>query len=181
MKVTLEIDGRPTEVMVDPAGGTVTVGGRSYPFRVLARSLLEVELEIAGERVKVGDWPSDQPSPSSPVTVEGERFRVRSQVEATAPGSAPPVGVPRSPEVPTQGPVAAAADAIVPPMPGKVIEVRVREGERVSAGAVLLVLEAMKMRNEIASPRAGVVRDLRVSPGSSVKGREPMLRVVADP
>ena len=181
MKVTLEIDGESKEVDVDPARGSVTVGGRSFPFQVVARALLEVELEIGGERVKVAEWPSDQPSPSSPVSVDGERFGVAARVEVPRTGAAalPFEATTPASSVPPGG--VAQADAIVPPMPGKVIEVRVREGERVSAGTVLLVLEAMKMRNEIASPRAGVVRDLRVSAGSNVKGREPMLRVVSEP
>ncbi len=51
------------------------------------------------------------------------------------------------------------------------------EGDRVRTGTVLLVLEAMKMRNEVTSPADGIVRNLRVSEGSSVRAREPMLRI----
>jgi glutaconyl-CoA decarboxylase len=65
-------------------------------------------------------------------------------------------------------------------MPGKVVEVRVKEGETVRSGQVLVVLEAMKMRNEVPSPAAGRVTDLRVSPGSSASAREPMLRIVPE-
>ena len=66
-------------------------------------------------------------------------------------------------------------------MPGKVLEVLVEEGARVRAGQVLLVLEAMKMRNEIASPRAGKVRGLSVRPGQSVKARDVLLTLEPDP
>jgi biotin carboxyl carrier protein len=180
VKVTLELDGELREVEVDLALGTVTFGGSTYPVQVVARDRDSFELEIAGERVKVADWPSDEPSPGHSVTVDGERFRLSVRVES---GSGA-VGIPERPAPPAPGAPPAAGteseDAIVPPMPGRVIEVRVREGERVAAGAVLLVLEAMKMRNEILSPRGGTVRDLRVSAGSNVKGRERMLRVVAD-
>ncbi len=180
VKVTLEIDGEHREVEVDLALGIVTVGGSTYPVKVVARDRDSVELEIAGERVKVAGWPSDEANPTHPVTVEGERFRLSVRVEAGSGAiGLPERTAPTVPAVPTStGSV--REDAIVPPMPGRVIEVRVREGERVAAGALLLVLEAMKMRNEIVSPRAGVVRDLHVSPGSNVKGREIMLRVVAD-
>ncbi len=62
-------------------------------------------------------------------------------------------------------------------MPGKVIELRVAEGDRVEAGTVLLVLEAMKMRNEITSPSAGIVRGVRVAAGANARAKEPMLFV----
>jgi biotin carboxyl carrier protein len=65
-------------------------------------------------------------------------------------------------------------------MPGKVIEVRVKEGERVRKGDVLLVLEAMKMRNELTSPADGVVRGLRVSAGGNARAREPMMFIAPD-
>lgn len=53
-------------------------------------------------------------------------------------------------------------------MPGRVIRVLAAEGESVSAGQGLVVLEAMKMQNEINAPRAGVVRQLAVSEGAVV-------------
>jgi pyruvate carboxylase subunit B len=65
-------------------------------------------------------------------------------------------------------------------MPGKVIELRVKDGDRVEAGTVVLVLEAMKMRNEVTTPVAGTVRGLRVSAGANVRAREPMLYVASD-
>ena len=53
-------------------------------------------------------------------------------------------------------------------MPGKVIRVLVRRGDAVTPGQVLLVLEAMKMQNEIRSPKAGVVKEVPVEPGRAV-------------
>ena len=100
VKVTLEIDGESKEVDVDPCRGSVTVGGRSFPFQVVARALLEVELEIGGERVKVAEWPSDQPSPSSPVSVDGERFGVAARVEVPRTGAAACPSKPQPPPPP---------------------------------------------------------------------------------
>jgi biotin carboxyl carrier protein len=54
------------------------------------------------------------------------------------------------------------------PMPGVVIAVHAREGDEVAAEAPLVVLEAMKMQNALASPAAGVVRSVRVVPGQTV-------------
>jgi biotin carboxyl carrier protein len=53
-------------------------------------------------------------------------------------------------------------------MTGKVVSVRVKRGDQVKAGQALCVVEAMKMENEIASVRAGVVKEVLVSDGSPV-------------
>jgi acetyl-CoA/propionyl-CoA carboxylase biotin carboxyl carrier protein len=63
----------------------------------------------------------------------------------------------------------AARDAVVSPMQGTVLEVRVTEGDRVSAGQVLCIVEAMKMENEIDAHRDGVVTGLSVTEGQPVK------------
>jgi biotin carboxyl carrier protein len=63
------------------------------------------------------------------------------------------------------------------PMPGLVLIVEVAEGERVSEGQGILIIEAMKMENEIRAPAAGVVRRLSVAPGDAVE-RDALLCVV---
>jgi biotin carboxyl carrier protein len=57
-------------------------------------------------------------------------------------------------------------------MPGKVVAVLIETGAQVVAGQGLLVIEAMKMENEIAAPRAGTVQEIRVSPGQAVEAGE---------
>lgn len=64
------------------------------------------------------------------------------------------------------------------PMPGLVIAVPVVEGQRVDKGEVLLVLESMKMQNELKSPRAGLVSRVKVKPGDRVEQRQTLLSVV---
>jgi len=66
---------------------------------------------------------------------------------------------------------------IKPPMPGKVVEVHVAEGDEVTEGQTLVVLEAMKMQNDLKSPVAGVVRKVHVQPGSNVDATTVLLEV----
>ncbi len=64
------------------------------------------------------------------------------------------------------------------PMPGLIIDVPVEEGQTVEKGQVLLILESMKMQNELTSPRQGVVSRLRVEAGDNVEVNETLLSVV---
>ena len=63
---------------------------------------------------------------------------------------------------------ASAAREVKAAMPGKVVRILVQAGEAVEAGQGLLILEAMKMQNELRSPRAGVVAGVRVEEGNTV-------------
>lgn len=68
---------------------------------------------------------------------------------------------------------AAVNGTVVPaPMPGTILNILVKEGARVKSGEVLLILEAMKMENEITSPVAGTVKKIAVSKGGSVNTGE---------
>jgi biotin carboxyl carrier protein len=64
------------------------------------------------------------------------------------------------------------------PMPGLVVAIPVSEGQTVNKGDVLVVLESMKMQNELKSPRAGTVSRLRVQIGNSVELKQTLLSVV---
>jgi len=65
-------------------------------------------------------------------------------------------------------------------MHGRIVEVRVRAGERVEEGALLLVLEAMKMQNEIRASRAGLVERSMVEAGQTVEGGAFLLSIRSD-
>jgi len=58
--------------------------------------------------------------------------------------------------------------AVTAPMAGKIVSVKVKEGDSVKLGEVLCVLEAMKMENEITAPKAGLIQEVRVSEGMPV-------------
>lgn len=63
------------------------------------------------------------------------------------------------------------------PMPGLVVAVPVTEGEHVKKGQVLVILESMKMQNELKSPRDGVVNRIRIKAGESVEQKQALLSV----
>ena len=64
------------------------------------------------------------------------------------------------------------------PMPGLIVSVSVEEGQEVKKGDVLLILESMKMQNELKSPRDGKVSRVRVKTGDNVERKQTMLSVV---
>jgi acetyl-CoA/propionyl-CoA carboxylase biotin carboxyl carrier protein len=120
------------------------------------------------ERTRAGLRPEHGPSRKRRIAVEldGRRFDVRMLVPEP-----PFAGLARNRReraAAGQG-AAAARDAVVSPMQGTVLEVRVAEGDHVTAGQVLCVVEAMKMENEIGAHRDGVVADLSVAAGQAVK------------
>ena len=120
------------------------------------------------------------------ITVNGTAYEV--EVEevraggAAAPRAAAPAPAPAAaPAAPAAAPAAPAKAAgageqsVDAPMPGKIIEVKVSVGQAVKAGDTLLILEAMKMQNEIAAPADGTVKAVNVSAGQSVKVRESLV------
>jgi glutaconyl-CoA decarboxylase len=88
---------------------------------------------------------------------------------AAAPASAPTP--PPAAPAPTAAPSAPASSdsMITAPMPGIILSITVKEGDEVNAGDGILVLEAMKMENEIHAPRAGKIKKIHVSEGAEVQ------------
>jgi len=75
-----------------------------------------------------------------------------------------PVATPKAPKAP----VATGAGAVVCPMPGTILDVRVKVGDAVKYAQPILILEAMKMENEIVAVADGTVQEIRVAKGASV-------------
>ncbi len=87
-----------------------------------------------------------------------------------APVAAPaPAAAPAAPAAaPAAAPVSAEGTQILSPMPGAILNVNVSVGASVKAGDVLMILEAMKMENDIVAPCDGVVKQIPVVKGSTV-------------
>ena len=89
---------------------------------------------------------------------------------APAPAAAPAAAVPAAPAAPAAPAGAVAAGEVVKsPMPGNVLKINVTQGQQVKEGDVLLILEAMKMENEVVSPKAGTVAQVVVAKGAVVE------------
>lgn len=120
----------------------VTLNGRTY----------EVEVE-AGKAMLLDEYEAIAPT-AAPVA---------------APAAAPaPVAAPAAAPAPAAAAAPVAGEAVTAPMPGNILKVNVTEGQAVKEGDVLVVLEAMKMENEILAPKACTVKQVLVSKGATV-------------
>ncbi len=104
------------------------------------------------------------------IEVQGGKASLLAEYDAAAaPVAAAPTAAPAPAASAAAAPVAAGdGEAITAPMPGTILRVNAAQGDSVKAGQVLIVLEAMKMENEILAPRDGVVKQVITTKGSSV-------------
>ncbi|MBQ1371487.1 MAG: biotin/lipoyl-binding protein [Oscillospiraceae bacterium] len=117
----------------------VTLNGRTY----------EVEVE-AGKAMLVNEYEAFAPAPSAPA----------------APAAAP--AAPAAAPAPAAVVDIAAGERVNAPMPGNILKVAVNQGDKVQAGQILVILEAMKMENEIVAPKAGTVAQVVAKVGDKV-------------
>ena len=115
------------------------------------------------------------------VTVDGETYVVEVEEirdETKKIESVKPVRIEKVPPGDPARPQAPAAPWFVTaPLPGVVSDLRTTVGARVEAGDVLLVLEAMKMENEIHAPSGGTVEEVRVEAGQQVGRGDPLVKI----
>lgn len=115
------------------------------------------------------------------ITVNGVAYDVEvEEIKDGMPAPAPRVAAPAAPAArpaapkaaPAAKPAAAPAGAttVEAPMPGNIWKVIAKEGQEVKSGDVLIILEAMKMENEIVAPTDGVVASIHVAEGAAVNG-----------
>ena len=108
--------------------------------------------------------------------VDGQRFEVlpengnRPEIGQEANESKPVVAVPQP------GIQIGNTDELTAPLPGTIIEFFVKPGDEIEVGKVVVVIEAMKMKNSIRSTRAGRVAELLVSPGQTVAHKQILVR-----
>ena len=123
----------------------ISLNGRTY----------EVEVETA-EPMTAGEFNTYMPTPAAAPAAA---------VAAAAPAAAPAVAPA----------VTGAGEVVTAPMPGNILKVSVAQGQAVKEGDLLIILEAMKMENEIFAPCAGTVSQVLVQKGSTVDTGAPMV------
>lgn len=98
------------------------------------------------------------------------------QVAPVQQAPAQPTPVQESPKAPKASePV--SGELISAPMPGTILDIKVSEGQTVKAGDVLVILEAMKMENELVSPKDGTIAKIHTTKGTAVTTGEPLVTI----
>lgn len=127
----------------------VTLNNRTY----------EVEVE-EGKAMLVDEYEAYAPAAPAPV--------------AAAPVAAAPAAAPAAPATPA-GAALAAGEVVKSPMPGNILKINVSQGQKVNEGDVLIVLEAMKMENEIVATKSGTVAQIVTAKGAVVETGAPLV------
>ena len=153
------IDGQPYRVELEPAGGDAwraRVNGREFTLDAVRTQGEALSLIVEGRAYEVERETVAANGFGSAIVLAGRRYRA----EVRDPRA---LGSRRAAAAQGEGPC-----RLVAPMPGKVIRILAPENTAVEAGAGVVVIEAMKMQNEIKSPRRGVVRKVMAAAGSTV-------------
>ena len=122
----------------------------------LNNRVYEVEVEL-GEAMLVNEYELAAPAVAAPAAPAA------APVAAAAPAAAPAAGA------------LAAGEVITSPMPGNILKINVTQGQKVNEGDVLIVLEAMKMENEISATKSGTVAQINVTKGAVVETGTPLV------
>ena len=115
------------------------------------------------------------------VEVEQGEAMLVNEYEQAAPAVAAPAAAPvavATAATPAAAPAAgalAAGEVVTSPMPGNILKINVAQGQHVSEGDVLIVLEAMKMENEISATKSGTVAQINVTKGAVVETGTPLV------
>ena len=125
----------------------------------LNNRVYEVEVE-QGEAMLVDEYELAAPAVAAPAAPAAAP--VAAAAPAAAPAPAPAAGL-------------AAGEVVKSPMPGNVLKINVTQGQQVKEGEVLLILEAMKMENEVVSTKAGTVAQIVTSKGAVVETGSPLV------
>ena len=160
-KVT--IGGRSYEVEV--RGETVVVDGHEFPVKVREEAGFTA-VNAGGVNYRVQLPAADARESGMQLAVDYRPFTF--EFEGRLAGGAAPRERRPAGAAAASAPAASAKGGVTAQIAGRVLKVNVKAGDTVAAGDVLLMLEAMKMENEIKAPKAGIVKEVAVKEGDRV-------------
>ena len=102
------------------------------------------------------------------VNVNGTQYMVEIELIDGAQAAQAPAPAQAQAPAQTPAPAVAGGETVQSPMPGTILDIKVSAGETVAEGQVLMILEAMKMENEIMAPCAGTIAAINVNKGAAV-------------
>jgi biotin carboxyl carrier protein len=146
---------------------TVEINGKTYLVKIRDLNANPVMAEVDGQSYAV--YPGGAPAGVLPQTAPAHSPE---PVQAAAP-AAPAAPAAQTAPAPAAEP--GGANVLRAPLPGTIVEVKVKPGDSVKNGQTLLVLEAMKMKNDIKASKDAVVANVHVNPGNLVKHNEPLI------
>lgn len=118
------------------------------------------------------------------VEVEKGEAVLLKEYAAAAPAPAPAAAAPAAPAAPAPAPAAPAASAnlgagrvVGAPLPGTVLQVKGSEGQKVKAGETIIIIEAMKMENEVVAPVDGTITSIVAQKGAAVQANDPLFTI----
>ena len=157
------------------------INGKQFVVEILAFNGQQADVRVNGTEYRVevpGTAPEKMASiqAGSPPPLASSTPISQSPPRSFTPEKPAPAPAERLPP-PQQPAVATSEEVVTAPMPGIILSILVDEGQIVSAGDPLLVLEAMKMENEIHAPRSGVVKKILVRQGSDVRQGTPLIEL----
>ncbi len=160
MNLDLEIDGRPAPLRLERTADGWLANGR-------AASVLEVEPGVYSVLLEGRSFDAhvERAGDQWVVTVRNRRFEIE-------------VRDPRAMRRSTTAHVRPGRAQVTAPMPGRIVRLLAAEGDTVTAGQGLLVVEAMKMQNEIKAAKSGRLASLRASVGQNVAAGETLAEIV---
>lgn len=165
MKLRMTINGQEYEVVVEKNGGDYRVEIEDHVFKCIVKEdkvlvngelaplVIEGDLE-AGAKVMVDDRTME-------LKVQQVKDIEHIVLEESEEG----------------GKESGSSGGVIAPMPGKIMSVKVKVGDAVQANQVMLVLEAMKMENEVQTEIAGKVKEVKVRAGETVEGGQVLIVV----
>lgn len=165
MKLRMAVNGQEYEVVVEKNGGDYRVAIGDHVFKCIFKDdKVLVNGEVAPISIE-GDLEEGAEVISGDNTMELKLQQVR-EIEHIA-----------LEESEDGGKAEGSSGAVLSPMPGKIMSVKVKAGDVVSANQVVCVLEAMKMENEVQTEAAGKVKEVKVKAGEMVEGGQTLIVV----